>query len=170
MTRRGLAAAAVSAVAMMSGAKAMAADPLDAKVEKVLRALEAAWNAEDLDAMFALFTPDAHWVNIVGMHWKGRAAVEQAHRAYFKLMFHGVKQKLLETESITALPGGGAVVVARFAIGAFRQPNGVVKPASEDRMTLVLVPRGEALAIIHGANIGIIAEAQQHDPMARAPG
>ncbi len=142
----------------------MAADALASKVDKTLNAWVDAWNSENLDAMFALFTPEAHWVNIVGMHWQGRDAVEKAHRAYFEIMFRGVKQRLLATESLTPLPGGGAVVVARLAVDSFRQPNGVVKPPSEDRLTLVMVPRGEDMAIVHGANVAIVAEAQQHDP------
>lgn len=140
-------------------------DDLTAKATAVVEAMVAAWNADDLDAMFSLFTPDAHWVNVVGMHWQGRDAVDHAHRVYFDIMFRGVKQRLVEIESVTPLPGDGAVVVARIAIGAFRQPNGVAKPASEDRMTLVMVPRHDGLAVIHGANIEIVAEAQQHDPM-----
>ena len=143
----------------------MAADTLALKADKTLNAWVDAWNREDLDAMFALFMPDAHWVNIVGMHWQGRDAVEKAHRAYFEIMFRGVKQRLLATESLTPLPGGAAVVVARLAVDAFRQPNGVVKPPSEDRLTLVMVPRGEDLAIVHGANVAIVVEAQQHDPV-----
>lgn len=143
----------------------MAADTLALKADKTLNAWVDAWNREDLDAMFALFMPDAHWVNIVGMHWQGRDAVEKAHRAYFEIMFRGVKQRLLATESLTPLPGGAAVVVARLAVDAFRQPNGVVKPPSKDRLTLIMVPRGEDLAIAHGANVAIVAEAQQHDPV-----
>jgi len=143
----------------------MAADTLALKADKTLNAWVDAWNREDLDAMFALFMPNAHWVNIVGMHWQGRDAVEKAHRAYFEIMFRGVKQRLLATESLTPLPGGAAVVVARLAVDAFRQPNGLVKPPSEDRLTLAMVPRGEDLAIVHGANVAIVAEAQQHDPV-----
>lgn len=145
----------------------MAAESIAAKAEDVLRAWIDGWNADNLDAMFALFTPDAHWVNVVGMHWQGRTAVEHAHRVYFDMMFRGVKQRLIEIESVTPLPGDGAIAVSRIAIGAFRQPNGVVKPPSEDRLTLVLVPRGDSLAIAHGANISIVEEAQQHDPMLR---
>ena len=147
----------------------MATDALALKVDKILNAWVDAWNREDLDAMFALFVPEAHWVNIVGMHWQGRDAVEKAHRAYFEIMFRGVKQRLLATESLTPLPGGGAIVVARLAVDAFRQPNGVVKPPSEDRLTLVMVPRGDDLAIAHGANVAILPEAQQHDPVLRMP-
>lgn len=138
---------------------------LAAEVESVFTRLGAAWNADDLDAMFALFTPDAHWINIVGMHWQGRDAVDHAHRVYFDLMFRGVDQKLEEIESIVPLPGGGAVAVARIWMDAFRQPDGVVKPPSRDRMTLVLVPGENGLLIAHGANIAIVEEAQRFNPV-----
>jgi uncharacterized protein (TIGR02246 family) len=165
MKRRDLCGIVIAGGAILAGASAMATEALASKAEKTLNDWVNAWNREDLDAMFALFTPDAHWVNIVGMHWQGRDAVEKAHRAYFEIMFRGVKQRLLATESLTPLPGGGAVVVARLAVDAFRQPNGVLKPPSEDRLTLVMVPRGEDLAIVHGANVAVVAEAQQHDPV-----
>jgi uncharacterized protein (TIGR02246 family) len=155
----------IAGATILAGGSAMATEALASKAEKTLNDWVDAWNREDLDAMFALFTPDAHWVNIVGMHWQGRDAVEKAHRAYFEIIFRGVKQRLLATESLTPLPGGGAVVVARLAVDAFRQPNGVLKPPSEDRLTLVMVPRGEELAIVHGANVAVVAEAQQHDPV-----
>jgi uncharacterized protein (TIGR02246 family) len=167
MTRRDLGRLVAGATALMISDQVNAAPALEAQVDMLLRAHVDAWNREDLDAMFAAFTPDAHWVNIVGMHWRGRDEVARAHRAFFDIMFHGVKQRLVETESVTPLPGGGAIVVARLAVDAFRQPNGVLKPPSEDRLTLVLVPRGDGLAVAHGANVGIIAEAQAHDPARR---
>lgn len=167
MKRRELCGMVIAGAAIMAGGPVMATEALASQADKTLNAWVDAWNREDLDAMFALFVPEAHWVNIVGMHWQGRDAVEKAHRAYFDIMFRGVKQRLLATESLTPLPGGGAVVVACLAVDSFRQPNGVVKPPSEDRLTLVMVPRGENLAIVHGANIAIVAEAQQHDPVAK---
>ena len=69
--------------------------------------------------MFRLFAPDAHWVNVVGMHWRGREAVEHAHRVFFDLMFKGVDQRLEEIESVIALPGGVAVAVVRFYMESF---------------------------------------------------
>ena len=93
------------------------------------------------------------------MRWQDRGEVKKAHQPYFELMFHGVSQRLVATESVTPLPGGGAIVAARLAVRAFRQLNGVVKPTSGDRLTLVLVPRDGGLAIRDGANVGTIAEA-----------
>ncbi len=35
-------------------------------------------------------TPDVSWVNIVGMWWRGRPAVQQAHQQIFDSIFKGV--------------------------------------------------------------------------------
>ena len=140
---------------------------LRSKVEEVVTAWIATWNSDNLDAMFRLFAPDAHWVNVVGMHWRGREAVEHVHRVLFDLMFKGVDQRLEEIESVIALPGGVAVAVVRLHMESFRQPDGAIRPAGRNRLTLVLVPDGQSLLIAHGSNIGIVEEFQQFDPMLR---
>jgi uncharacterized protein (TIGR02246 family) len=142
----------------------MASDEATRKVQDLLDRWLAAWNASDMDAMFALFRADAHWVNIVGMHWKGRAEVEHAHRVYFDLMFKGVHQSLEAIESIVPVAGGAVTVVARWSLGAFKTPDGHLNPPSRDRMSLVLVPEGDRFVIVHGANIAIVEEAQRFDP------
>ena len=137
------------------------------KVKAVLDRWEAAWNASDMTAMWQLATDDIHWVNVVGMHWRGKSEVQKAHQAYFDLMFKDRSCKLDEIESIEALPGGACVAVVRWSMGGFRRPNGMMRPPGRDRMSLVLVPRGEGLAIAHGANVPIDEEAAAYDPIKR---
>jgi ketosteroid isomerase-like protein len=109
MTRRkfGIMAAGI-AVAVSNGrtrASAAIDDTVREKVKNVLNAWETAWNASDMDAMWRLATDDVHWVNVVGMHWRGKAEVQKAHQAYFDLMFKDRTAKLDEIESVEALPG-----------------------------------------------------------------
>jgi len=59
-------------------------DSAGAKVKVVLDGWEAAWNASDMTAMWRLATDDVHWVNVVGMHWRGKAEVQKAHQVYFR--------------------------------------------------------------------------------------
>jgi ketosteroid isomerase-like protein len=33
-----------------------------------------------MNAMWQLATDDIHWVNVVGMHWHGKAEVQKAHQ------------------------------------------------------------------------------------------
>jgi uncharacterized protein (TIGR02246 family) len=56
-------------------------DSAGAKVKVVLDGWEAAWNASDMTAMWRLATDDVHWVNVVGMHWRGKAEVQKASAA-----------------------------------------------------------------------------------------
>ncbi|WP_093509227.1 SgcJ/EcaC family oxidoreductase [Sphingopyxis sp. YR583] len=129
-----------------------------------------AWNASDMGAMTALYTDDVHWVNIVGMHWRGKAEVDKAHRIFFDIMFKGVPLALEDVESIVELPGEAAVAVIRWSVGAFTNPAGESVPPSRDRMTLVLVREGGKLLIKHGANIQINELAQKSDPVTPSGG
>jgi hypothetical protein len=120
-----------------------------------------------MTAMWKLATDDVHWVNVVGMHWRGKAEVQKAHQVYFDLLFKDRLCNLDEIESIEPLPGGAFVAVVRWSMGGYRRPTGVMRPPGKDRMSLVLVPRGEGLAIAHGANVPIDEEAEAHNPIKR---
>jgi uncharacterized protein (TIGR02246 family) len=150
-----------ASVAMLSDASA--------KVQRLADRYAAAWNASDMDAMAKLYADDVHWVNIVGMHWQGKAQVDQAHRAYFDIMFKGVPLTLETVESVVALPGGAMVAVTRWAVGAFKTPIGEQMPPSRDRMSLVLIPKGDELVIAHGSNVQINEQAQRSDPIGQKP-
>ena len=142
-------------------------DSAGVKVKTVLDGWEAAWNASDMTAMWQLATDDVHWVNVVGMHWRGKAEVQKAHQVYFDLLFKGRSCKLDEIESIAPLPSGAFVAVVRWSMGGYRRPTGVMRLPGKDRMSLVLVPRGQGLAIAHGANVPIDEEAEAHNPIKR---
>ena len=142
----------------------MTSDDVGRKVQDVLDRWVAAWNAADTAAMSALFREDAHWINVVGMHWQGRAEIEHAHRINFDLMFKGVPQSLEAVESITPIAGGAVSVVVRWSMGAFTTPDGHRNPPSRDRMSLALAPGGDGFVIVHGANVTILEAAQRFDP------
>jgi uncharacterized protein (TIGR02246 family) len=154
------------AAALAAGsATARPTDSLAARVKQVVDLYEAAWNSSDMTAMAALYAPDVHWVNIVGMHWKGREEVDYAHRAMFDQSFRGVTSTFEEIESVVPFPGGGATAVVRWSVASYRAPSGQISPANRTRMSLVLVPDGDRLLIAHGANIQIVEGAQRSDPV-----
>lgn len=136
-------------------------------VERLARVYEAAWNAADMTALAALNAPDVHWVNVVGMHWQGFDDVAKAHEIFCQSMFKDAPIRFEAVESHVPLPGGASVAVVRWAMAAFQAPDGRPFPATRSRMTLVLVPRGDDLSIVHGANINIDPMAEPHDPMRR---
>jgi uncharacterized protein (TIGR02246 family) len=166
MHRRQVLFSVAGGVALTAGgASQAAANDLAAQVRDLADRYAAAWNAADMDAMTALYADDVHWVNIVGMHWQGKRDVDHAHRVYFDIMFKGVPMTLQEIESVVPLPGGGAVAVIRWAVGAFTTPVGQPVPPSRDRMSLVLTPDGDRLRIAHGANVQVDEMAQRSNPV-----
>jgi uncharacterized protein (TIGR02246 family) len=48
-------------------------------VRKAANGFPEAWNRHDMNAFGALFTPDADFVNVAGMHWKGRESIQLNH-------------------------------------------------------------------------------------------
>jgi uncharacterized protein (TIGR02246 family) len=45
----------------------------------VIKALSDSWNSHDMANYAAQFTEDADFVNVVGMHWRGRQQIETMH-------------------------------------------------------------------------------------------
>ncbi|MFG6466293.1 SgcJ/EcaC family oxidoreductase [Roseateles sp. BYS87W] len=134
-------------------------------VARLLQVMEDTWNASDMDAMFAVATPDIHWVNVVGMHWQGHADVKKAHAVFFDVMFRGVPLKLEAVEHVKALPGGVRLLVVRWWLGAYTTPSGEPRPASHNRMSIVAVPGDDGLRISHVANIEVNPFAARHNPV-----
>jgi uncharacterized protein (TIGR02246 family) len=152
---------------MTSPAAPSAFHGLAPEVAALLQNMQDSWNASDLDAMFATATDDLHWVNVVGMHWQGRAQAKQAHVVFFEQMFRGVPLALEAVEHAAVLPGGVHLIVARWALGAYRTPPGEPRPASLNRMTLLAVPGPQGLQLRHVANVEVDPHAAPHDPALR---
>jgi uncharacterized protein (TIGR02246 family) len=61
-------------------------------VRAVLQNMDDAWNAHDYTytGKHDIYAPDAIMINPVGMYWKNRAEIQQAHKVYGQTMFkHG---------------------------------------------------------------------------------
>ncbi len=66
------------------------------KIGAVLAALQASWNRHDMAAFAAQFSEDADFVNVVGMHLRGRAAIEAQHVAIHQTVFRGSQLRTLD--------------------------------------------------------------------------
>ncbi len=172
MNRREMlgAAAAVGSVTLLAPTMADASGPSDAiAVRALLDEYVAAWATADAARMFKSATEDIHWVNVVGMHWQGKPAVERAHDVYLKTIFKGVPMTLEEVESIVPIGADTLAVVARFDVGGYTTPGGFKAPASKDRMSLILLKTPRGLQIAHVANIQIVAAAAAQNPIRTPP-
>lgn len=125
----------------------------------------AAWAAGDAERMYRTAADDVEWINIVGMHWRGKADVVEAHRIFLTTMFRGVPMEMREIETVRALGADAVVAVVRWSVGQFTTPAGHVVPPSEDRMTLVFRRTPQGLVLAHGANIQINQAAEASNPV-----
>jgi uncharacterized protein (TIGR02246 family) len=156
-----------------SGAPAGADPPSDAPPDPeidaahaVAAAYEDAWNRHDMRDLGALFTEHAQWVNIVGMWWRGRAAVVGAHAAFHATMFRDTPLHVEQTSARVLAPGVMTAVLT-LAMGDFTTPDGRVMHGTRDRLSLVLVREDGRWRIAHGHNTVIDPVAAAFDPSRR---
>ncbi len=139
-----------------------------AEIERLAKALLAAWNDTDAAAYAAQFWPDASWVNVVGMHWRGRDQVAFAHKAFLSTIFKDCKQTLVSIEARSIAPSAALAVVTMIQ-DAYVTPDGNHMPEAHDRLTLTAVKREGRWLLIHGHNTIINPRAADNDPVLRMP-
>ena len=59
---------------------------------------ERAWNSHDMNLLGAITTEDVDFVNVAGLHWKGRAEVVREHAERHKVRF---KNSVWTTERVS---------------------------------------------------------------------
>ena len=124
-----------------------------------------AWNRHDMDAWVADTMPDVEWINVVGMHWKGREAVRRAHAVIHKGLF--AKSRLLPPEQIEMRQIAPNVVIETHINrieGAGLRPDGKPYPYDGNLMTMVFVKSPEGWRIAHAHNGHIDKQAAARDP------
>ncbi len=158
---------AVIAMGLFS-ANSLAAQTLRKADETSIRAIVAAvpeaLDRKDMKTYADLFADDADWINVVGMHWRGKAAVVKAHEVYLKTVFRdgGMSTGDIEVRAVT--PDVAIAVVTELDTAGIL-PDGSKAPPGSGRLTYVLVKRGGKWKITHGHNTTIDPNAQRFDPI-----
>ncbi len=149
------------------------ADPVPAAdraaIERVMARQVDAWNAHDMHAFVADTMPDVDWINVVGMHWHGRMAVEQAHAALHRMPLFSHSRMVPGPVEMRPLARDVMMTVETSRIeGAGPTPGGGVYPASGAIMTMIFVRTPDGWRITHAHNTYIDAAAVANDPGRRA--
>lgn len=112
--------------------------------EQMPHAFAAAWMARDSRALAALFAPDADFVNVVGLWWRDRTAIETAHAYGLATIFADSRLRVGRV-ALRALGPGAAVVHARLHLSGQR-PHGDTGTAGDRQsvMTFVMQDQGAA--------------------------
>jgi uncharacterized protein (TIGR02246 family) len=136
----------------------------DAAIRKVVTGIEETWNTHDMKALEKLFTEDAEFINVVGMHWRGRKAIVAAHTVFHEASFknHNFKRDAVE---IRSLGEGHAIAVVTTTNDSFKTPGGQVIPKRQNRQTYVMTKGPDGWKIAHGHNVPVDPDAAQFDPV-----
>lgn len=134
------------------------------KIRAVMRDYGEAWNHHDIGAMQQLFTDDADWINIVGMHWRGKTAILKAYDVFWRTIFQ--KMEITVTDvTIRAIAPDVAVAVVALQASEFTTPDGKRQPATQDRLSVILAGREGEWKIVHAQNTVVDPTAQPFDPI-----
>ncbi|SPJ24375.1 SgcJ/EcaC family oxidoreductase [Palleronia abyssalis] len=106
--------------------------------EDMPHAFRDAWMARDAAALAALFAQDADFVNVAGIWWRDRAAIEEAHEYGLRVIFPDSDLKIGRVA--LRMLGETAVVHARLTLTGQTGAAGVRRTV----MTFVMdrTPRG----------------------------
>jgi uncharacterized protein (TIGR02246 family) len=128
----------------------------EAPVTALVQEFAASWNAHDMTAFGALFAPDADFVNVVGMRWRGRAAIQAAHEASHSSMFRSSHLAIHNTD-IMLLGPSVAVSRSEWTLVGHTTPDGQALPERRGYLTHVLQKQGDRWLIAVSQNTDIVA-------------
>lgn len=146
-------------VVLGTAGAAVAARPND---ETKIRALQqqqaAAWNAHDIKAYAALFTPDADVVNVLGWHWRSRRELEQKLGRAFNSVF-ARSRMTISNVSVEFLKPDLAVAHVRWKMTGALSPTGSGSDVPQQGIqTQVLVKQDGVWRITHFQNTNSVPE------------
>ena len=121
-------------------------------VDIVASAVVEAWNRHDMKAFATHFTEDADFVNVLGMHFRGRPQIEAVHVDLHRTIF---KNSNLRAASTTVRLVNDQVALAHIAwemTGAEGLPGWNVPDLRKGMLSLVLVRTGDRWLITAAQN------------------
>ena len=127
--------------------------------EAAIERFAAAWNGRDATALAALFDDDADFVNVVGIWWRRRRAIEKAHDYALKRFFRDTRITIEEV-SVKYLGADAATVHGRWRMEGQRAPDDTVLEPRRGIMLLVLRRSGDGWAIAAAQNTDIVPGAE----------
>jgi uncharacterized protein (TIGR02246 family) len=94
-----------------------------AEITQVVAALSDSWNRHDMASYAAQFTEDADFVNVIGMHWRGRPEIEARHEDVHRTIFRNSTLRTLD-HSMRLLNPGVVLAHIRWEMTGHESPPG----------------------------------------------
>ena len=123
--------------------------------EEMPRAFAAAWMARDAGALAALFAEDADFVNVVGIWWEDRAAIQTAHHYGLTTFFRDSRLNVGRVK-LRPLAPGAAVVHARMILTGQRAVDDTEAGPRHTILTFVMAERPEGWLCVAAQNTDIV--------------
>jgi uncharacterized protein (TIGR02246 family) len=127
------------------------------EVTEVVSAFADTWNRHDMDSFAALFAEDAEFVNVVGLWWKGRAQIKEAHEVTHSSMFRESRLTLLSTDVRFPLREL-AIARSRWTLEGHTDPAGDPLPMRTGILVNLLLSTGTGWSIVDSQNTDIIED------------
>jgi len=120
-----------------------------------------AWMARDARALAGLFAEDADFVNVVGLWWHDRAAIETAHHYALTSFFADtdLRPGRIETRQ---LGDAAAVVHCRFHLTGQRAPDGAIAGPRVTILIFVMERRAGGWICVAAQNTDVVPGAETH--------
>jgi uncharacterized protein (TIGR02246 family) len=131
-------------------------------VRKALASFDQAFNRHDADAVAALFTDDAEFINVAGMRWRGKAEIRRGTAFVLANIFQNTT---IQTDSVSVrfpTRDTAIAVIAQHTVGSFVLPDGTRIASTNNRLTYFLVNAAGRWLITGGQNTEI--RPGVHDP------
>jgi uncharacterized protein (TIGR02246 family) len=132
-------------------------------IDATLSAFGESLTAKDFARFGSLFTDDCDFVNIVGMHWSGRAQVVKAHSIVFTQRYNGIQQHILDKSEAVLAPGI-VLINSTIKMDDYTAQDGKQMKDNLFRMTWVMEKQNGKWLIRSAHNTVIDIEAGKHDP------
>lgn len=135
---------------------------LPQRPEDIPAAFAAAWAARDAAALAALFAEDAEFVNVVGLWWHDRKAIERAH-AYGLGTFFAASTLTPGTIRTRMLGADAAVVQCRFTLTGQLLPDGGTAGPRRTVLSFVAERQPEGgWQVVAAQNTDVVDGAESH--------
>jgi uncharacterized protein (TIGR02246 family) len=130
----------------------------EAEIRAVQQQQATAWNAHDIDAYAALFTEDAHVINVLGWRWKSRAELEAKLGPGFASVFAHSRLAIGDVDMRFFAPDI-AVAHVRWTMTGAASPTGAAADIPQQGIqTLVMTKRDGAWRIAEFQNTHAVPE------------
>lgn len=134
-------------------------------IEDQVDAFFTSWNKHDFSDMQNYIDKDCDFVNIVGMHWKGREDIQYATQSMHEAHFKDVP---LEKRSVSVRfvkPDLAITHVLMHPLKTFVTPDGTTLGKDDALATFVFVKKGAVWLVVAVENVVVDEKAKPFNPV-----